>query len=96
MKQFEEFEAIVPDNFARLMVRFWEADENSTRDEVIAAYYDEKFKLLNNRIAGTKCKFKPDLGYSDKDKNGTLCFEAEDNNMVIPVSILDVITTPIR
>ncbi len=91
MKQFEEFEALVPDNFAQLMVQFWQDDEKSTRDEVISAYYDADFKALHGRIAGTKCKFKPDLGYTDKSIDGTLCFELEDDNVVIPVSMLEVI-----
>jgi hypothetical protein len=91
MKQFTEFEAMVPGNFAALMVDYWESDETLSRDEVIAAYYDDSFKALDKRIAGTKCRFKPDLGYSDENRDGTLCFEIEDNNVVIPVAILEVI-----
>ena len=91
MKQFEEFEAIVPDNFERLMVIWWRESENATEDDVLKWYYDENFKLLAKRIAGTRRKFKPDLGYKDEAKNGTLCFEIEDNNFVIPVKILELI-----
>ena len=92
MKQFKEFEALVPDNFAALMVQYWREDESfSTEDEVIAAYYDDDFKQFANRIAGTRCRFKPDLGYSDDDRNGTLCFEMDDNNIVIPTDILEVL-----
>lgn len=91
MKRFEEFEAMVPDNFADLMVDYWETDESMSRDEALEAYYDDSFKQLDKRISGTRRTFKPDLGYSDKSIDGTLCFESEDNNFVIPVSILEVI-----
>lgn len=91
MKQFKAFEAMVPANVAQLMVQYWQDDENSTRDEVIASYYDEGFKHFCKRVAGTRRKFQPDLGYTDKEKEGTLCFEVEDNNIVIPINILEII-----
>lgn len=92
MKQFEEFEALVPDDFKKLMVKWWMEDESSTRDQVIKWYYDDDFKTFADRVVGTRCRFKPDLGYADKEKNGTICFEKEDNNYVIPVHILEVIS----
>ncbi len=85
----KNFDAFVPNNFAHLMVNFWMEDENSSRDEVIAAYYDKSFKELDKRISGSRCTFKMDLGYADKPIDGTLCFELEDDNVVIPVSILE-------
>ena len=91
MKQFKEFEAIVPYNFANLMVNFWSSNENLNRDTVIKTYYSDSFKALKRRITGTKCKFKPDLDCKDKKINGTLCFELKDNNFVIPIEILEVI-----
>jgi len=91
MKQFDVFEAMVPDNFAQLMVQFWEEEEERSRDEVIISYYNADFKALDKRIAGTRCKFEPDLGYTDESINGTLCFEIEDNNFVIPVAMLEII-----
>jgi len=91
MKQFKEFEAIVPYNFANLMVNFWVSNENSNKDTVIKAYYNDSFKTLEKRITGTKCKFKPDLGYKDAKIDGTLCFELKDDNWVIPIEILELI-----
>ncbi len=91
MKQFKEFEAMVPGDFSRQMILYWREDENSTKDDVLAAYYDDDFKQLDRRIAGTRCTFRPDLGYRDKNIDGTLCFEVDDNNVVIPVSILEVV-----
>lgn len=90
-KQFLEFEAMVPANFERLMILWWREDENASEEDVLRWYYDEDFKLFASRIAGNKCRFKPDLGYKDGSKNGTLCFEVEDNNFVIPVKILEAI-----
>ena len=91
MKQFKEFRALVPTNFASLMVDFWEKDESLTRDEVIEAYYSDKFKIFAARISGTAQTFKPDLGYANKSIDGTVCFEIDDNNVVIPIEILEVI-----
>lgn len=80
IKQFLEFDAMVPDNFERLMILWWREDRNATEEDVLKWYYDEDFKLLASRIAGTRCRFKPDLGYKDERINGTLCFEKEDND----------------
>lgn len=91
MKQFEQFEAIVPENFEQLMIDFWIRNENAEKEEVLAWYFDDNFKAMNKRIAGKRCTFKPDLGYSSEEVNGTLCFELEDNDYVIPVSILEVV-----
>lgn len=88
-KQFSRFSATVPEDFTELMIQFWMDDEGLSRDEAINAYYDGSFIDLTNRIKGERCNFKPDLGYSDNSINGTLCFEVEDNNFVIPVSILN-------
>lgn len=88
-KQFEEFKAYVPANFKGLMIQYWMRDENIDRDEAIAAYIDTDFDDLHKRIANTFQTFKPDLGYSDAERNGTLCVEIEENNVVIPVQILE-------
>jgi hypothetical protein len=88
-KQFIRFSAIVPIDFNEKMIEFWMRDEGLSRSEAINIYHDGLFIDLVNRIKGKRCNFKPDLGYSDKDLNGSLCFEVEDNNFCIPVSILN-------
>ena len=90
-KQFIPFEAMVPYNFTSLMIAYWIGNEDLTRREVKAAYYDDDFKALAKRLSNTKCLFIPDLGYTDNNINGTLCFENEDNNIVIPIAILRII-----
>lgn len=87
-KQFNRFSATVPEDFAELMIGFW-MEEGFSRNEAIDAYYDDDFIELVDRIKGQRCKFKPDLGYADRNINGTLCFEVEDDNFVIPVLILN-------
>lgn len=91
MRQYAPFKAVVPVDFSRKMVEFWRKDENADEATVRAAYYDNEFKALAKRIAGTCRTFTPDLGYVDEETEGALCFEDEDNNVVIPVSILEVI-----
>lgn len=88
-KQFSQFTATVPDDFGEQMIQYWMDDESLSRDDVINTYHDESFSELEKRIKGKKCSFKPDLGYRDNDINGSLCFEVEDNNFCIPVSILN-------
>ncbi len=88
MKQFHRFQAFVPENFTELMIKYWKDDEKLTRAEALGFYYDDDFIRLASRISGTQQTFKPDIGYRDKSIDGTLCFEIEDNNLVIPVSIL--------
>lgn len=89
-KQFEEFKAYVPENFKDLMIQYWMRDENMSRDEAIDAYLDDDFEKLNKRIANTYQTFKPDLGYVNASElEGGLCFEVDDNNIVIPVDILE-------
>ena len=88
-KQFKEFRALVPANFKGLMIQYWMKDENISRNKAIDYYLDNEFENLNKRIANTVQSFKPDLGYTNEDKNGRLCFEIEDNNYVIPVDILE-------
>ena len=87
-KQFSRFSATVPDDFEEQMIQFWMSDEGQTREEAISSYYDDNFKELLGRIKGNKCSFKPDLGYRDSEIEGSLCFEVEDDNFCIPVSIL--------
>jgi rubredoxin len=88
-KQYSIFRAMVPANFEELMILHWMVDENKSRQEAIDPYYDDSFVRLVNRLAGREWNFKPDLGYSNEDTNGRLCFESVDDNFVIPVSILD-------
>lgn len=88
-KQFNRFSAIVPIDFNEKMIEFWMRYEGLSLDEAINTCNDDSFIGLANRIKGERCNFKPDLGYSDKDINGSLCFEIEDNNFCIPVSILN-------
>jgi hypothetical protein len=88
-KQFTKFKALVPANFKGLMIQYWMSDEGISRNKAIDYYLDSDFENLNKRIANTVQEFKPDLGYTNKDRNGRLCFEAEDNNFVIPVEILE-------
>jgi len=90
-KQYSEFRAFVPANFTGLMIQWWMRDERLDRDAAIAAYLDNDFKKLSSRIANTHQTFKPDLGYANAETNGSLCFEIEDNNFVIPVEILEEI-----
>jgi hypothetical protein len=84
-----KFSAFVPFSFEEQMIAFWMSDEGMTRDEAMKAYCNVSFKALKKRIAGTRQNFKPDLGYADKSIDGTLCFEIEDDNVVIPINILD-------
>jgi len=86
--QYGEFRAGVPYNFKELMIEYWMRDENMDKNEAMNAYLTGDFFRLERRIAGTVRTFKPDLGYSDSMINGTLCFEVEDNNVVIPIEIL--------
>ena len=87
MKKFETFKGYIPPNFRELMINYWMEDENSTREEVLAAYDDdESFERLCN-MEGERT-FIPDLGYSDKEIDGTLCFESVDNNFCIPVKFI--------
>lgn len=86
MKKFETFKGYIPPNFREQMINFWMEDENSTRDEVLAAYDDEGFNRLCN-FEGERT-FVPDLGYADKGIDGTLCFETVDNNFCIPVEFI--------
>lgn len=87
-KQFHEFYATVPDDFERKMIEFWMEDEGLSRDDAINSYHDKSFTDLVNRIKGERCLFKPDLGYRDEKINGTLCFEVENDDFCIPISIL--------
>ena len=87
-KQFKEFKALVPANFRDLMINYWMEDEGMEEDQAIDAYGDSKFEDLCLRVSGKVQKFTPDLGYSDLSINGTLCFENEDTNFVIPVDML--------
>ena len=90
MKQFNRFNALVPNNFEDLMIDFWMEDETVSKEVAKDFYYGPSFMKLVNRIKGKECKFKPDLGYNDSEINGTLCFEEEDNDFVIPIAILKV------
>lgn len=80
-----QFEALVPNNFEAIMVDWWQEEESLTRDDALAAYHNDSFKALVDRVAGKRCKFKLDLGCG---WDGGTCFEVLDNNFVIPVSIL--------
>jgi hypothetical protein len=88
-KQYSIFKAMVPANFEELMILHWMVDENKSRQEAIDSYYDDSFVRLVHRLSGREWTFKPDLGYSNEDTNGKLCFESFDDSFVIPVSILD-------
>lgn len=92
VKQFHRFEAKVPEDFEEQMIKFWMKDENVTREEAMGFYHDDDFKSLCSRLSGGGIHaFNPDLGYTKRDIDGTLCFEWKDNNFVIPVSILEVV-----
>lgn len=87
-KQFNKFRAIVPDNFKNLMIDYWMDNEKISREAAINFYIDDGFNELSERISDNTAYFNPDLGYTDKEIDGQLCFEAQDNNFVIPVNIL--------
>lgn len=82
---------MVPSDFSELMLNFWMVDENLTEEEARGFYWTKEFDEFSSRISSKTLLFKPDLGYSNKDVDGTLCFETEDNNFVIPVNILQTI-----
>lgn len=91
MKQFTEFKGIVKDNFRDLMVQYWMDDEGySTKHQALLTYGGFNFEALCNDLVGEARTFVPDLGYSDKSIDGTLCFEKEDNNFVIPVNLINI------
>jgi hypothetical protein len=92
MKQLKPFRGVAPKDFREKMIAFWMDDEKVSRSEALDAYADDKFDSLCEKVAGNECDFIPDLGYTDKSINGTLCFEKEDNNFCIPVSIITPIT----
>lgn len=86
-----EYTAKAPSNFEELMINFWmEQDKFGSKEEAVSAYYDNAFIELKRRVVGKPCRYKLDLGYSNKELNGKYCFEIEDNNFVIPVDILDI------
>ena len=87
-KVFEEFRARFPDGIREEMIKFWMSDENMTREESLEAYGDKSFDDFVERVAGEVCDFKPDLGYRGPTE-GTICFEVIDNNICIPVCILE-------
>lgn len=88
-KQFKEFKAFVPTNIVGLMTQYWMSDENITRDEALDRYITGDFREFTSTIANTFQTFTPDLGYRNKETNGTLCFLKGDNNWVIPVEVLE-------
>ena len=91
MKQFKEFEGVVKDNFRQNMIQFWMDDEGySTPHQALLTYGGSKFEMLCNDLVGEVRTFVPDLGYSDKSIDGTLCFEKEDNNFPIPVDLINI------
>jgi hypothetical protein len=91
MKQFTEFKGIVKDNFRDLMVQYWMDDEGySTKHQALLTYGGHKFEFLCNDLVGEVRTFTPDIGYKDKSIDGTLCFEKEDNNFVIPVNLINI------
>ena len=78
----------MPKGFKELLIQYWMEDEKCTRDQVLEAYGNcPKFEALCEQ-EGKVLEFKPDLGYRDKNIEGTLCFEVIENNTCIPVSIL--------
>lgn len=89
-KQFNPFVAVVPKTFIEIMIQHWMEDESIDESVARSNYCDTTFIKLANRIAGKECQFLPDLGYEDGSINGTLCFERQDNNVVIPVSMLEI------
>lgn len=86
-KQFSNFTAKAPADFRRQMIAFWMRDENLPRDAVLENYDGPEFYKLCRRLIGQTREFAPDLGYRAAIE-GTLCFEVEDNNFVIPIDIL--------
>ena len=89
MKQYKKFKAFVPNDFEEKLIEYWCKNENMTKEQACAYYHNDDFKQLVKRISGKKCVFLPDLGYSNDDHNGVLCFEEIDDNFVIPVIILE-------
>ena len=87
-KQFVEFEALVPANFTGRMIQFWMKDDNITREEALN-YIDDSFKEFAKKVTNRVRRFKPDLGYTNKEFDGAYCFDVEDNNWVIPVEVLE-------
>jgi hypothetical protein len=89
VRRFEKFRAFVHPDFKEKMIQYWMDDEGyETRDEALAVYGDDAFDKLCLRLVGETHTFVPDLGYADNEINGTLCFEEDDNNFVIPVAVL--------
>ena len=88
MKMFLPFSALVPLDFNAKMIDFWMTAEGIDKSTALGFYCDHEFLSLACRISGQRVSFQPDLGYSCKQTEGTLCFEQRDNSFVIPTSIL--------
>ena len=90
VRRFERFTAAVPSDFRDRMVEFWMRDEGyGTPDEALSVYGGPEFDALCEKLNGKTTEFEPDLGYTDSNVNGTLCFAVVDGDFVIPVSIFD-------
>lgn len=89
MKRFVNFTATAPSDFREQMVDYWTRTDGLSRELALKAYGGADFDALCSTVIGNACEFKPDLGYSDNEINGTLCCELADNNFIIPVRILD-------
>ena len=87
-KQLLPFRARASSTFRSQMIAFWVKEENCSPKVAIDAYGGDEFDALCKKVTGKECTFIPDLGYHDKSVDGTICFEKEDNNLCIPVSIL--------
>jgi hypothetical protein len=89
MKVFKKFKAKAKSNFRDLMIQEWMLFENfKTEEDALNNYGGVDFDNLCERVKN-ECLYVPDIGYSDKTVDGTLCFEEKDNSFVIPVEFLE-------
>ena len=89
MKMFKMFTGIVKSDFRERMVKYWMTNEGyATPGEAIDVYGGNDFDDLCNAVIGVKREFEPDLGYTDAEIDGTLCFDLIDDNFVIPVDFI--------
>jgi len=91
MKIFGKFKAKAKSNFRERMVAYWMMEDNfATKEDALNNYGGKEFDELCEKVK-SECLFVPDIGYSDKSVDGTLCFEEKDGDFVIPIEFLEIV-----
>lgn len=91
MKKFIKFYGTAKKDFRSLMIHYWMKEEGyKTEEKACSVYGGDEFDKLCERVTSIKCEYIPDLGYKDKEIDGTLCFEKEDNDFPIPIDFISI------